>query len=113
MVRPLPLTDPETEALDRLAGFARRRFGPRLRALTLFGSRARGEGHEHSDVDVLVVVDDLTHAETRELTDLCGDLLTELSVLLSPLAVPTQHWEQLETLERRIVSEIARDGVPL
>ncbi|MBK8096833.1 MAG: nucleotidyltransferase domain-containing protein [Planctomycetes bacterium] len=31
----------------------------------LFGSRARGQGHKDSDLDVLVVIDDLTSAERR------------------------------------------------
>lgn len=107
------LTAAEVEALERLGTWLRARFGPRLRELTLFGSRARGEGHEHSDVDVLVVVDDLTFAEGREMTDLCGDLLTELSVLLAPFAVTTEHMTRLRERDRLIAREIARDGVPL
>ena len=35
-------------------------FAERLREVVLFGSYARGGAHEDSDVDVLVVIDDLT-----------------------------------------------------
>lgn len=38
----------EREALDELAAALRARFGARLDALELFGSRVRGEGNEDS-----------------------------------------------------------------
>ena len=36
-------------------------YQDRLRGVYLYGSYARGEADEESDVDVLVVLDDLTH----------------------------------------------------
>lgn len=91
----------------------RERFGPRLRELTLFGSRARGTARRDSDVDVLVVVDELTHGEARELGSLTGDLLTEFDVLITPLALTTSRMEAMRRGERLIAREIARDGVAL
>lgn len=35
----------------------RAEFGQRLRDIRLFGSKARGEWHEESDIDVLVLID--------------------------------------------------------
>jgi predicted nucleotidyltransferase len=88
------------------------RADPRLRELALFGSRARGEGHEHSDLDVLVV-DDLTGSEARSVAQGCGDLLTAYDVLVSPFVVSTEHIARLRSRERLIAAEIARDAVPL
>lgn len=107
------LTRAETRALDELCASVRARFGARLRELALFGSRARGEGHEHSDLDVLVVVDDLTGAEAREVAQGAGDLLTAYDVLVSPFIVSTEHIARLRSRERLIAAEIARDAVPL
>lgn len=103
----------ERAALSDLAAFVRGRFGARLRDLRLFGSRARGEGHEDSDLDVLVVVDELASAEGREIAYLAGDLLTRHQVLVSPLTMATARWQTLRDSERLIVSEIDRDGIPL
>ncbi|WP_054686083.1 nucleotidyltransferase domain-containing protein [Rhodothermus marinus] len=53
-------------------------YGSRLRGVYLFGSHARGEAHEASDLDVLVVLDHI------------GDYLQELyrvEALLSELAL--------------------------
>lgn len=103
----------ERAALDQLCGWLRARFDRRLRRMTLFGSRARGEGDEESDLDVLVVVDDLTPSEAREISYLAGDILTDHDVLVSPLALSQVWFDELRARERRIVAEIDRDGVPL
>jgi predicted nucleotidyltransferase len=101
------------EALAVFAARARARFGARLRELSLFGSRARGEAREDSDADVLVVVDQLSGAEARELGHLAGDILTEFGLLVSPLALSTEQMQTLRARERLIAADIARDGVPL
>lgn len=41
----------ERKALEELRTWLEGRFGPRLREVVLFGSRARGEGNEDSDLD--------------------------------------------------------------
>jgi predicted nucleotidyltransferase len=103
----------ERAALESLVGWVRGRFGARVRELTLFGSRARGEGDEDSDVDVLVAVDDVTSTEARDIAHVCGDLLTEHDVIVSPLVLATARLEELRRRERLIVREIERDGVRL
>ncbi len=96
-----------------MAAWVRERFGGRVRDVRLFGSYARGEAHEDSDVDVLVVVDGLTNAEAREIGYHTGDLLTEYDVIVSALALSREHYDELVSRERAIVQEIQRDGVPL
>ena len=103
----------EKSALAEFCALVRTNFGQRVRAVTLFGSRARGESHEDSDVDVLVVVDYLSSAEARELCRSAGDILTRYDVLVSPLALPTTRYQELRARERLIIREIDRDGVPL
>jgi len=53
------LSDPERRVLNRFLPLLERETGPRLRAVWLYGSRARGEEprSEDSDVDLLVIVD--------------------------------------------------------
>src|SRR3989304_4195999 len=48
----------ERAALSDYLARLRARFSERVLRVILFGSRARGEGGDESDLDVLVVVDD-------------------------------------------------------
>ena len=91
----------------------RRAFGPRLARLVLFGSQARGEATEDSDIDILVVVDQLSSADARAIDEIVADILTRADVLLSPLVLSAARFAELRARERRIVAEIDREGVPV
>ena len=109
----MQLLTAETLALNGLRQWLADRFASRVKELVLFGSRARGEGDEDSDLDVLVVVDDLDSGEAREIAHACGDLLTAHDVLVSPLALSTSRMKLLRDRERRIAAEIDREGIRL
>jgi len=114
-VLPLPIASTVGSAIERFRSEVRLRFGERLRELVLFGSQARGEGHEDSDVDLLVVVDALTETEQREILDLAYDAgaAGEEYIALSPLPYSVEQVTQMRARERRLMREIARDGVAL
>jgi uncharacterized protein len=85
------------------------RFGGRLERLVLFGSRARGEGHEQSDLDVLVLVRDLTKAERRAVVNLAYDVELGGGQVISPLVRDPGG----PSMAAALCAEIARDGVTL
>jgi predicted nucleotidyltransferase len=84
--------------------------------LTLFGSRARGDAHEDSDVDVLVVVRGLTGSERVEVMDLAyaaDSMDREAWVGLSPLAYSDLEVRDRRASERLLFRDIEREGVPV
>lgn len=96
---------------DVLAHFRARlveHFGPRLGRVVLFGSRARGEGHEDSDLDVLVTIRSLSSRDRRDILDFAFDLELASGRVLSPLVRDEATW----SFESPLGREIARDGVP-
>jgi predicted nucleotidyltransferase len=103
----------ERAALSRFKDSVTRSFGMRVRDLRLFGSRARGEGHEESDVDVLVVIDDLTPEERRAVWAATAEALDHDDVTLGALVMSTAHWRELQARQRLLAADIARDGIPL
>ncbi|HXE80920.1 MAG TPA: nucleotidyltransferase domain-containing protein [Vicinamibacterales bacterium] len=100
-------------AVEEFSRRVRARFGDRVAKLALFGSHARGEATEESDVDILVVIDDLTPSDGREIDEIVGDILTRMDVVLSPLALSAARLAELRARERRIAREIDRDGIPV
>lgn len=110
----LPLSPLVRQNLDAFVDGLRARFGARLRSVRLFGSYARGDAHEDSDVDCLVLLDRVEPADDRAVTDLAGDLTWQIGgVVISPLVMSEAGFARWRTLERRAALEIERDGIPL
>jgi predicted nucleotidyltransferase len=93
------------------ARLVRERLGPRVRKVVLFGSRARGEGREDSDYDVVVVVDRRS-ADVREaILAVEVDLMNRHGSLVACLLRDEQEWEASRRMP--IGLNVAREGVPL
>jgi predicted nucleotidyltransferase len=100
---------PERALLAAFSDAVRARFGPRVRDLRVFGSRARGDSDADSDIDVLVAISDVTWQERDAVLDLACDLGTAAGLVLSPLVRDPAALARSTAL----AAEIARDGVAL
>ena len=98
------------EALVRLRGRLEARFPGRVRSVCLFGSWARGEATEHSDVDLAVVIDGLSLAEWRETLSIGAQLQLEMEFCFSPFVVSSERFEQLKQ-GGGIAADIEREGI--
>jgi len=106
--------DLPVEVRSSVATYAKRlssRFGGRLRFVRLFGSWARSEAGEDSDVDVAVVVDGLTRDEWRDAVSDAVDVELETGATLSPFVVASEHFDLLVRRERRIARDILEEGM--
>ena len=107
---PIPVRD----ALGRLVTALRARFGERLHEVVLFGSYARGDADEDSDVDVLVVIDVLTDRERSAVFELANLVDREGTwVGLSVVAHSTEQALELRSRQRRLYCDIDREGLRL
>lgn len=74
------------EILDRVVASSREMFKDKLTNVILFGSYARGDFDEESDVDILIVAN-LTAEEMNsyraKIDSICGELLFNYGVLVS------------------------------
>jgi len=82
-------------AVTEFAGKARAELGERLVRLVLYGSRARGDAVEDSDVDLLAVVDGIDGDDARRVLWRLA-VETELrrpGVLLAVVVMTAAEWE--------------------
>jgi predicted nucleotidyltransferase len=103
-------------AVSRFRAALGARFGGRLRDVVLYGSHARGSANEDSDVDVLVVVDDLTDEESAAIARIAYFVDAEPDHEwsgLEPLAMSTRHAADLRSRERLLMRDIDAEGVRL
>jgi predicted nucleotidyltransferase len=96
-----------------LAGRVRSRHGDRVRDVRLYGSYARGDAHEGSDVDVFVRIQGITEAERRELFDLVGDVDVEHLVTVHVFAPSDEEYRWLDHHQARILRDIRAEGMAL
>jgi predicted nucleotidyltransferase len=109
------LTPLERRAVDRYVRALGEGLGPRLVRAILFGSRARGEGHEESDLDVAVVVRGPEREVYRQVYDSAAEVNMEYDygVRLAPLLLSEENLEDLRDRELAIARAILEEGVPL
>lgn len=99
--------------LAEYAAALRERFGRSVVALRLFGSHARGEAHEDSDVDVAVVLDRVDWDTKRQVIDIATDISLKHGVRISPAIFDHETYEHWRSQERALVVDIESQGVPV
>lgn len=113
----MPTEQQIDEAIRRFAGEVARREGSRFVGAVLFGSRARGDAREDSDVDVAVVLrgpQESMVKTTLDLADVAYDVLLDTAVNIQPLPLWEAEWLHPERHRNpRLVETIRREGRPL
>jgi predicted nucleotidyltransferase len=110
------LTERERKTVQLFASRLRDALGDDLRALWLYGSRARGEVHPESDVDLLVIADGGRDRYQRIAWDLSEEVAAASGE--SPFSYSV-HVHDREWLQRRreiesfFIGEVDRDKLVL
>jgi uncharacterized protein len=81
--------------------------------MVLFGSRAIGDYHDESDIDVAVIVHGLTRKLKGRILDEVAELELKHHMPLSILVFSEEEFNLLKKRERRIALDIEREGIPL
>jgi predicted nucleotidyltransferase len=101
------------EALAQLKNRLQELLKDSLVRLVLFGSRARGDYEEFSDVDVALIVRGLTRELKDRILREVADIELEHCQPLSVLVLSEEEFNRLRERERRIARDILEEGVPL
>ena len=107
------LTLTEQQAATEFANKVYHQFGDQVESILLFGSRARGEADEDSDMDLLVVLSDTKPGLVRAIRYLAVDVWLKYGIYLSTRVWSQAHWKKVEELQTLLYRNICRDGVPL
>jgi predicted nucleotidyltransferase len=105
------LRDGERKALRTFVKRLQQSFPNKIRQVSLFGSKARGDSDDDSDVDVLIIVNQKDLALRRDIIDICSDLSLEYDVLLSPRVIPDERWQAIRNF--RFYKNVVRDALPI
>jgi predicted nucleotidyltransferase len=101
-------------ALDTFAGLVRSTYGDALVALVLFGSHARGDATEDSDIDVGVILKTVAdrRAVRDRLAELTYDVLLATGEDIQAVAISQDQWEVPETFSNpSLIQAMKQDGI--
>ncbi|MBI2000810.1 MAG: nucleotidyltransferase domain-containing protein [candidate division NC10 bacterium] len=84
-----------------------------VQRVVLFGSRARGEGSEDSDLDIAVILSEGEGPYWRQIVDVATELNLEYEyrIRVSPLIVSQAKLMELWDRERAIAQAILAEGI--
>ena len=79
--------------------------------LRIFGSRARGEGDNNSDMDVFLEVESLDRNQKETIHDLTWETGFEYGLVITPLIFTREEIENSPLRSSPVLTNIFREGV--
>lgn len=107
------VTSEERRAVETFRDRLQTHFGARLKGCRLFGSKARAEGTPESDIDIVVLIDQMSYADKRWAITCGADVSLEFLVEISPLCLSPERFQHLLQRERGLALDIEREGISL
>ena len=110
------LTPDERARLDTFVARLHQRYGDDLLRVRLFGSKARGDSHEESDLDLLVVVrmkDGAYRQYWREIVDISAEIELEYGCVTSLIIKSESDYARMRQHQLLLARNIEQDGIDL
>lgn len=79
--------------------------------LVLYGSKARGKGDEWSDIDILVLLNELSKSNEDLVYDIAYDIDLQFDLVISPLVESKSFWQSPLAKEMPIHKNIQKEGI--
>jgi len=107
----LYLAENEKSALIKLKFFLSELLHDGSADIIIYGSKARGDYDEDSDVDLAIITDTITKSVKDSIVKAVTEIETEYVTVISPLLLTRVQFEELKEKERRIALDIESDGI--
>ena len=107
----MPISRNEKKALSTLRSTLQDKY--RLVDARVFGSKARGTDSPESDLDVMIVLEDLSPSIESEIDDLIFEVNLEYSCFITALFFNREELERGPLTESPVYKKILQEGIPL
>ena len=101
---------PIKDIIRELKEGLQKKYGSKLKSIMLFGSYARGEQRDDSDIDVAIILEDFSNAcsEIERTGDIVSSLSLKFNTLISLVPIKENDWLKTKT---SLILNIKRDGI--
>jgi predicted nucleotidyltransferase len=113
---PQHLTENERAALETFVARLRRHYGDDLLRVVLFGSKARGDFDDESDLDLLVVVrfpDEDYWEHWQRIADIAWEVEFKHSVVTTTIVWSLSVYSRMQRDRSLLYRNIEKDGIEL
>lgn len=83
----------------------------KVHEVRVFGSRARGDASEESDLDVLVVVDYLDHSIEKYISDCAWESGFSENIIIMPITISIDTLKNSPIRESAFIKNVYREGI--
>ena len=102
----------ERKILERFKSLVEKKLS--VHKIVLFGSRARGESSEYSDMDVLVLLDEVYNEKDLDYVSECAwEAGFEHGIVLVPIVYSRDSWENSPERSSLLALAVEREGRPV
>ena len=106
----ISITETEMKAIQELYAMIKDEF--RVTDMMLFGSKARGDADEYSDVDLLVLTKKpKTKSDREKLSDITSEINIDYGVGISCIYFNVLDWESGDDVNPLLKENIVREGI--
>ncbi len=107
------LQSKEREAIEGFLARLWAHYPGRVFQAILFGSKARGDSHSESDIDILLIVDEDDWRFRHAVSNVASDVSLEYGVLIAPRVIGQERWQRMERERFSLYENVAQEGIPL
>jgi predicted nucleotidyltransferase len=97
------------KAVDEFVQKLKEKFGDRVESIIVFGSYARGESKEESDIDVLIIGD----IKLDDVIDVAYPIFLKYGVYISPIVMSRGYFEMLKAEKTGFIENVLKEGITL
>ena len=109
------LASQEKKIVAEYISLVRKRFTDKVSEIVLFGSKARGDSNEESDIDLLIVIDTENRKIKRDILGLCWDVMfdNDFKAFISPIVFSKKQYNRYLNWNSSFLHNVFREGVKL
>lgn len=96
--------------LQIASDFAKKIMNEHIKEVVLFGSVARGEDNEYSDIDILIIADDMMTVED-DIGEVVMDIILEKKEHISAHIISEDHYNKTKNFS--FIEKVYDDGIIL
>lgn len=112
-MRKLPLSDTENKVLHGFIKYLTDLYPEQIVSIDLFGSKARGDSKQDSDIDLLIIVQDRDSIDRNKIYDYVLDAELNYGINISLKIYNKDEYNKLVQMNIPFTTNVQKEGITL